>query len=263
MQQVDSLKSLSRQNPKKQTDDVIEELMKFKTFMDCFKNDSFSVINELLDACEKIDTWKAKIFLVGISDSVIMFQDAYQMVKEIENWKPEPNSAIEKFPLNKEDLERISDGIKAKGLALKIANLWRNDWEERDELDFQPIQAAWEKFENVVSKLVEFLLREDTKNIDEKVEAHFTDENIILIDSIKQFVKTDYEGNQWKEILNFFDDLEKLKNEFPDFSSKLEKMNEEISKIKEWEKAKIAEDNDEKKPFVDCSQVYFMFFNLF
>ncbi|EFP12982.1 hypothetical protein CRE_06892 [Caenorhabditis remanei] len=117
------------------------------------------------------------------------------------------------------------------------------DWETRKEI---------RRFENVPIGILKDV-KGDLSDVQELVATIQYPVDMQNKMSLKTFIKGDYEGNGRFIILEVLKDLEKLKTDFPDISGKLEKMNQSIAKMKEWEEKEHPKAVDQKEPFVDCA----------
>ncbi|KAF1764138.1 hypothetical protein GCK72_004085 [Caenorhabditis remanei] len=241
---------------RKETKAIIDKLNNVKQFLECHSDLKISIDDtvELMEIAK--ETWNFNpLRLLGLLDIVSLFQDAYEKMVEIRDWKLESNSPIEKFPLDSEDLKAISDGVDALGSVMKINEYWE-EMEDWDEEEFEGHDVEWKSIRDGVSSLVKSLgqLKWDPKLSDvQQLIATIQFPVEMQIDEFKTFIRGDYEGNGRFIILKVLKDLEKLKTDFPDIAGKLEKMNQSIAKMKEWEEKEHPKTVDHKEPFVDCA----------
>ncbi|KAF1764614.1 hypothetical protein GCK72_004563 [Caenorhabditis remanei] len=216
------LETIQKANSKELTEKLTKNIPEMKAYFECGGPGNYYTMDEarmLFETSRTASSVNPNSLLFGAVEWMGWLKEAHEMIEGIKNWKPEDDPTIGAFPLTVSDLDVISDGLKAINKA--------------------------------ISNIVEDLDRVDINNVTENAESHLSDSVLSSIDTVRKFVRDEYDGNLWKEIQNFLDDLQS----FPGFANKVNKMNEEIRKYKDWEKTRHPEkEKEEKKPFVDCSQ---------
>ncbi|EFP13031.1 hypothetical protein CRE_06832 [Caenorhabditis remanei] len=241
---------------RKETKAITDKLNNVKQFLDCHSDLNIS-IDETVALMEiPKETWNFNpLRMLGLVDVVSLFKDAYEKMVEIRDWKLESNPSIEKFPLDSEDVKAMYDGKEAFESVMRIHEYWE-EMEDWDEEEFDGHDVEWKSIQDGVSGLVKSLgqLKSNSELSDvQELVATIQYPVDMQIDEFITFIRGDYEGSGRFIILKVLKDLEKLKTDFPDIAGKLEKMNQSIAKMKEWEEKEHPKTVDHKEPFEDCA----------
>ncbi|CAO4364109.1 unnamed protein product [Caenorhabditis nigoni] len=216
-----------------------------KTFLECYSNieTTASDMKELLVLPGKVWNFDPKV-LEGTVEVVGMFKEAYKMIEDIKEWKVEPNPEIENFPLDGEDVKAVSDGI----IVLDTIRNVQNGWKMMKTLDVEnsEIKDSWDILDSSLSQFFEILSSQKVLNL-----TNVLFPTNLPIDTIRTFIQDEYQEDRKNDILNFLREIQKLETDFPEYPEKLEKMNEAIGKMKEWENGKM---NPVEK-MVDCFEM--------
>ncbi|EFP02256.1 hypothetical protein CRE_24943 [Caenorhabditis remanei] len=248
------LETIQKANSKELTEKLTKNIPEMKAYFECGGPGNYYTmenVRTISNISRHASSVNPNSLLFGAVEWMGWLKEAHEMIEGIKNWKSEDDPTIGAFPLAVSDLDVISDGLTAIKLAVKIQDFWTGGWEGRDDDDFEAVKDNWYPLSKAISNLVEDLDRVDINNVTENAESHLSDSVLSSIDMVRKFVRDEYDGNQWKDIQNFLDDLQS----FPGFANKVNRMNEEIRKYKEWETTRHPEEKEVKKPFVDCSQV--------
>ncbi|PIC43860.1 hypothetical protein B9Z55_004435 [Caenorhabditis nigoni] len=216
-----------------------------KTFLECYSNlgVTASEIKELLVLPGKIWNFNPKV-LEGTVEVVGMFKEAYQMIEDIKEWKVASNPEIENFPLDGEDVKTVSDGINVLETLRNVANGW--GIMKTLNVEDSGIKDSWDFLDSSLSQFFEILSSQKILNL-----SNVSFPTDLPIDTIRTFIEDVYQENQRNDILNFLKEIQKLETDFPEYPEKLEKMNEAMGKIKEWDNGKM----NPVKEMVDCFEM--------
>ncbi|KAF1764135.1 hypothetical protein GCK72_004082 [Caenorhabditis remanei] len=241
---------------RKETKVITDKLNNVKQFLDCHSDLNISIDDTVALMDIPKETWNFNpLRMLGLVDIVSLFKDAYEKMVEIRDWKLESNPSIENFLLDSEDVKAMYDGKEAFESVMRIHEYWE-EMEDWDEEEFEGHDVEWKSIRDGVSGLVKSLgqLKSNSELSDvQELIATIQFPVDMQIDEFKTFIRGDYEGSGRFEILKVLKDLEKLKTDFPDIAGKLEKMNQSIAKMKEWEEKEHPKTVDQKEPFVDCA----------
>ncbi|KAF1764603.1 hypothetical protein GCK72_004552 [Caenorhabditis remanei] len=251
----DAMKKFAEANGNEFLEKVLEELTTLQTFLNCTHlEEAVSIMKPLIDTFVKIGYVDANLAFSGMAYTVFMFREGNELVEEINGWKPESDPYIESFPLNNDDLKGISDGIEAIESIRKVQESWEEliDLDDSEMSESDGWKAIHDFITNFVGKLSTMDFNLELSNLQEFLATVSFPEDT-QIDSFEKFIKEEYEGNQYFDILSFIKNLRGLKNGFSNLLVQLKNMTEGVRKYKEWENTKK---KSEKKEFVDCSQSY-------
>ncbi|PIC48048.1 hypothetical protein B9Z55_007173 [Caenorhabditis nigoni] len=241
----DLITELNLDNVRKGFEEILEKMDESKQFLECYSNleTTASDIKELLVLPGKVWNFDPKV-LEGTVEVVGMFKEAYKMIEEIKKWKVATNPEIENFPLDGEDVKAVSDGINV----LETIRNVRNGLEMMKNLDVENlgIKDSWDLLDSSLSQFFEIL---SSQKIWNSSDVSFPTN--LPIDTIKTFIEDEYQENQRNDILKFLKEIQILETDFPEYPNKLEKMNEAIEKMKEWENEKM----NPVKTMVDCFEM--------
>ncbi|PIC48044.1 hypothetical protein B9Z55_007170 [Caenorhabditis nigoni] len=241
----DLLKELNFDDVRKGFEGILEKMDKPKQFLECYSNleTTGSDIKELLVLPGKVWNFDPKV-LESTVEVVGMFKEAYKMVEEIKEWKVATNPEIKNFPLNGEDVKAVSDGINV----LETIRNVQHGLEMMKTLDVENsgINDSWDLLDSSLSQFIEILSSQKIWN-----SSNVSFPTNLPIDTIKTFIEDEYQENQRNDILNFLKEIQILKTDFPEYPNKLEKMNEAIEKMKEWEGEKM----NPVKTMIDCYEM--------
>ncbi|CAO4366760.1 unnamed protein product [Caenorhabditis nigoni] len=241
----DLITELNLDDVRKGFEVILEKMDKPKQFLECYSNleTTASDMKELLVLPGKVWNFDPKV-LEGTVEVVGMFKEAYKMIEEIKEWKVATNLEIENFPLDGEDVKAVSDGINV----LKTIRNVQNGLEMMKTLDVENlgISDSWDLLDSSLSQFVEILSSQKIWN-----SSNVSFPTNLPIDTIKTFMEDEYQENQRNDILNFLKEIQILKTDFPEYPNKLQKMNEAMEKMKEWEDEKM----NPVKTMVDCFEM--------
>ncbi|EFP02196.1 hypothetical protein CRE_24959 [Caenorhabditis remanei] len=223
----------------KLTGTIINKLSDFEKQMDCHTQLKIPIDDVVSPMNLLKSTWNFNPQVtLGALDTVLLFQDAYEMIEDIKKWTPDK-------------VNEISEGVKVVDSILKVYENWNEMKDEWDEEEFEQAENSWKFIKNSVLNLVENLSKLESTQAEDLTQfvASIPFPEEFPVDDFKKFIKDDYLGSGRSDILKILEDFQQLKTEFPEFPRRLEKMNRGIGKLREWEKTKRPE---EKKP-IDCS----------
>ncbi|PIC48050.1 hypothetical protein B9Z55_007174 [Caenorhabditis nigoni] len=245
LRQIDyKIEELNLDNARKVFEGILEKMDNPKQFLECYSNlqTTASDIKELLVLPGKVWNFDPKV-LESTVEVVGMFKEAYKMIEEIKEWKVATNPEIENFPLDGEDVKTVSDGINV----LETIRNVQNGLEMMKTLDVENLEIndSWDLLVSSLSQFFEILSSQKIWNL-----SNVSFPTNLPIDTIKTFIEDEYQENQRNDILNFLKGIQILQTDFHEYPNKLEKMNEAIEKMKEWEGEKM----NTVKTMVDCSE---------
>ncbi|CAL2031091.1 unnamed protein product [Caenorhabditis brenneri] len=199
------------------TDGITSKITKIKEFLNCYS--SLKIVpfevKSLMDQPKEVWNFDARP-LESVLEVVYLFKEAHRFSVEKKQLVP-----IDGFPLTKEEVTGISDGLRILKAILDYQKLW-NEIPLTEEL----IQLE------IHSNLPAVRFPKD-------------------IDSLINFYSTQYQGPQRRRILKI---LESVKD-YSQFPSKLEKMNEAVGKWKNWRKEQNPEEQTvDGEELIDCSE---------
>ncbi|PIC43838.1 hypothetical protein B9Z55_004423 [Caenorhabditis nigoni] len=216
-----------------------------KTFLECYSNieTTASDMKELLVLPGKVWNFDPKV-LEGTVEFIGMFKETYKMIEEIKEWKIASNPEIENFPLDGEDVKAVSDGI----IVLDTIRNVQNGWKMMKTLDVEnsEIEDSWDLLDSSLSQFFEILSSQKIWNL-----SNVSFPTNLPMDTIRTFIQNEYQEDRRNDILNFLKKIQKLETDFPEYQDKLEKMNEAMGKIKEWDNGKMSP----VKEMVDCFEI--------
>ncbi|CAO4364110.1 unnamed protein product [Caenorhabditis nigoni] len=238
----DSLNAMDLDNVRKI---FVTNVKTARTFLECYSllNVTAPDMKDLMVLPGKVWNFDPKV-LEGTVEMIGMFKEAYKMMEEIKEWKVASNPEIENFPLDGEDVKAVADGINV----LETIGNVQNGWEMMKTLDLDNslIKDSWDILDSSFSQFFEILSNQKIWSV-----SNVSFPTNLPIDTIRTFIEDVYQEDRRNYILNFLKEIQKLETDFPEYPNKLEKMNEAMGKIKEWEDGKM---NPVKK-MVDCFEM--------
>ncbi|EGT58747.1 hypothetical protein CAEBREN_17174 [Caenorhabditis brenneri] len=196
---------------------ITRKITKIKEFLNCYSSSKIgpSEMESLMDQPKEVWNFDARP-LESVLEVVYLFKEAHRFL--VDKKQPVP---IDGFPLTKEEVTGISDGLRILKAVLDYQKLWNE------------IPQNFSSFSlEIHSNLPSVQFPKD-------------------IDSLINFYSTQYQGPQRRRILKI---LEGVKD-YSQFPSKLEKMNEAVGKCKNWRKEQNPdEQNDVGEELIDCAE---------
>ncbi|CAL2031065.1 unnamed protein product [Caenorhabditis brenneri] len=205
----DSIKTVS--------EGITSKISKIKEFLNCSSSLKIepSEVKSLMDQPKEVWNFDARP-LESVLEVVYLFKEAHRFLSE-----KKPPVPIDGFPLTKEEVTGISDGLGILKAILDYQKLW-----------------------NEIPLTEELIQLEIHSNLPS---VPFPKDN----DSLINFYSTQYQGPQRRRILKI---LEGVKD-YSQFTSKLEKMNEAVGKWKNWRKEQNPdEQNVDGAELIDCAE---------
>ncbi|CAL2031090.1 unnamed protein product [Caenorhabditis brenneri] len=196
---------------------ITRKITKIKEFLNCYSSLKIvpSEVKSLMAQPKEVWNFDARP-LESVLEVVYLFKEAHRFL--MDKKQPVP---IDGFPLTKEEVTGISDGLGILKAILDYQKLW-NEIPLTEEL----IQL------DIHSNLPAVSFPKD-------------------IDSLINFYSTQYQGPQRRRILKI---LEGVKD-YSQFPSKLEKMNEAVGKWKNWRKEQNPDEQTvDGEELIDCSE---------
>ncbi|PIC53513.1 hypothetical protein B9Z55_003189 [Caenorhabditis nigoni] len=245
LQVQDLLKEMHLDDASKVIGQISNDSINAKQFLECCSNleTKASDSKELLVLPGKVWNFDPKV-LEGTVEVIGMFKEAHKMVEGIKKWKIASNPEIENFPLDGEDVRAVSEGMNV----LETIRNVQNGWEIMKTLDVENsgIKDSWNLLDSSLSQFFEFLSSQKTLNL-----SNVSFPTNLPIDTISAFIQDEYQKNQRNDIFNFLKEIQKLETDYPEYPNKLEKMDEVMRKMREWENEKM----DPVKKMVDCFEI--------
>ncbi|CAL2031093.1 unnamed protein product [Caenorhabditis brenneri] len=213
----ETLRTLDTAPIKIVSEGITSKISKIKKFLNCSSSLKIvpSEVKSLMAQPKEVWNFDARP-LESVLEVVYLFKEAHRFL--MDKKQPVP---IDGFPLTKEEVTWISDGLGVLKAILDYQKLW-NEVPLTEEL----IQLDIHSNLPTVSFPMDF-------------------------DSLINFYSTQYQGPQRRRILKI---LEGVKD-YSQFPSKLEKMNEAVGKWKNWGKKQNPEEQTvDGEELIDCAE---------